>query len=106
MLSRRRLPGSLSRRLIARSGTLRAECRMRTRERERTAESGLSFRVLHSALGGSVMAGDGLDRVDHLFVGDLLRNASEAGVATVQQDGPVAFGVAAQCVDQLPSLRV
>src|SRR6516164_799325 len=54
----------------------------------------------------SIVAGDRLDGRDDLVVGHFLGGAEKAGVAAVHEDGPIAFGVAAQGADQLPPFGV
>src|SRR5262249_28759434 len=53
-----------------------------------------------------IMARHRFNREDHFFVGHFLGGADEAGVASVQEEGAIAFSVASQRADQLPSFRV
>jgi hypothetical protein len=53
-----------------------------------------------------VVTRDGFDGTDDLLIRNLVGTAGEAGVATVHQDGPIALGVTAQGIDQLPPLQV
>ena len=52
------------------------------------------------------MAGYRLDGVDHLFVGNLFACAEEAGVAAIHEDSAIAFRVATQGVDELPTFAL
>src|SRR5438128_2687697 len=97
----RRLPASLSRRLINScqwsvvSGQLLiAEVLSGTDNWPLTTDNYL------------VVARNRFDRRDDLVVGDFVGGAREGGVAPVGQDGDVAFGIAAQSADELAAFGV
>src|SRR5260370_23368873 len=97
MLRRRRFPASLSRRLMSRL--------QKSEGKSQNAAYDSDFCIPTSAF-GLVMTRDGFDGTDDLLIRNLVGTAGEAGVATVHQDGPIALGVTAQGVDQLPPLQV
>src|SRR5476649_545450 len=89
MLSKRRLPASVSKRPMSLF---------------RAIPPGIAALIL--GLGGTplVMAGDRLDRGDDFVVADFLAGSEEGCVAAIHEDGEVVLGVAAQGVDQLLAL--
>src|SRR4051812_3186734 len=76
-----------------------------------TGNSMLSSRRLPASLSSrpmsrSVVAGDGLDGVDHFLVVEVVGYAGEGGVAAVGEDGDLVLDVAAECGDEAAALVV
>src|SRR6185437_8193641 len=123
-LSKRRLPASLSRRLINKSEIRNSKSERNAKSKARNPKedeslkrpahfrffvfafaflSDFEFRISDFFL---VVARDRFDGGNHLFVGHFVGGAEEAGVASVHEDGAITFGVAAQSVNQLPPFGV
>src|SRR5581483_7416846 len=109
-VSKRRLPASLSSRLMAAPPmTVEGQRTNQPRSRARLSRLSLILPVYSSSFilhRRSIMARHRLDGVDDLFVRHFVGAAKKARVPAVHQDGPVALGIPAQRGNELTALGV